>query len=91
VLAKGGTAVNVAQGRAAEIHPSIFMVTEVNLTGSLAYNGPDFPEVIEAVADGRLRPDALITARIPLEDAQQKGYEELLRGDGTHMKILIHP
>jgi 2-desacetyl-2-hydroxyethyl bacteriochlorophyllide A dehydrogenase len=90
-LAKGGTAVNVAQGRPGEIHPSLLMVTEVNLTGSLAYNGPDFPEVIAAVADGRLRPDALITARIPLEDAQQNGYEELLGGDGTHMKILIHP
>ena len=90
-VAKGGTAVNVAQGRPGEIHPSLLMVTEVNLTGSLAYNGPDFPEVIAAVADGRLRPDALITARIPLEDAQQKGYEELLGGDGTHMKILIHP
>jgi 2-desacetyl-2-hydroxyethyl bacteriochlorophyllide A dehydrogenase len=91
VLAKGGSAVTVAAGRKTEFDPNILMTMEIDFTGSFGYNGPDFPAVIEAVRDGRIRPEALISDRIVIEDAQRLGYEELLAHADRHVKILVHP
>jgi len=90
-LAKGGTAVTVAAGRPTEFDPNLLMTTEINYTGSFGYNALDFPQVTEAVRDGRLRPDALVSDRIALEDALRLGYEELLTNGDAHVKILVHP
>ncbi|MWA01576.1 alcohol dehydrogenase catalytic domain-containing protein [Actinomadura sp. LD22] len=90
-LAKAGRAVAVSQGRPVELDPDILMLTEINYTGSFAYNGLDFPAVIQAIADQRLRPDALISDRIALDDAPRLGYEALLEHGSEHVKILVHP
>ncbi|WP_330256056.1 2,3-butanediol dehydrogenase [Nocardia sp. NBC_00565] len=91
VLAKGGTAITVASGHPAEFDPNALMTTEINYTGSFGYNASDFPGVIEAIRDGRIRPDALVTSRISLEDAQQQGYEALLNHGDAQVKVLVHP
>jgi (R,R)-butanediol dehydrogenase/meso-butanediol dehydrogenase/diacetyl reductase len=67
------------------------MMTEINYTGSFGYNGPAFPAAIEAVRDSRIRPEALVTDRLALEEAQQLGYEELIHHGDAHVKILVHP
>ncbi|MFF1736320.1 zinc-binding dehydrogenase [Streptomyces sp. NPDC058247] len=92
-LRKGGHAVTVtvAAGRPTEFDPNQLMTTEINYTGSFGYNGPDFPAVIAAIHDGRLNPDGLISDRIALEDAPEKGYAELVDNAGGHVKILVHP
>lgn len=90
-LRKGGHAVTVAAGRPTEFDPNQLMLTEIHYTGSFAYNEPDFPAVIAAIHDGRLNPDGLISDRIALEDAPEKGYAELADNAGGHVKILVHP
>ncbi|WP_431036357.1 alcohol dehydrogenase catalytic domain-containing protein [Streptomyces sp. P6-2-1] len=86
---KGGTAVTVAQGRTAEFDPNLLMLTEIGYTGSFAYNGPDFPAVLAALADGRLRTEGLVSDRLSLDEVREKGYEELLAYADGHVKILV--
>ncbi|WP_189827607.1 zinc-binding dehydrogenase [Streptomyces finlayi] len=92
VVRKGGRAVTVAQGGTAELDPTALMVNEIVYTGSFAYDATDFPAVITALADGRLREEsltALVTDRIPLDRADEDGYRELLARGGAHVKILV--
>ncbi|BCS17688.1 uncharacterized protein APUU_10516S [Aspergillus puulaauensis] len=50
----------------------------------------EFQEVVDAVASGRIgAPGAMVTARIPLQDAISGGFEELLKTKDKHCKILV--
>lgn len=91
VLRKGGRAVTVAPCRPVEFSPSTLLTTEVVYTGSLAYHGDDFPQVIAAVTEGRISPDALVSSRIPLESAVRDGFDALIDAPDQHVKILVHP
>ncbi|MFJ4828638.1 zinc-binding dehydrogenase [Streptomyces sp. NPDC088747] len=91
VLRKGGTAVTVAAGRPAEFDPNRLMMAEINFTGSFGYNGPDFPAVITAISEGRLDPSPLVSDRIVLEEAPEKGYQELVDNAAAHVKVLVRP
>ncbi|MDE3720416.1 2,3-butanediol dehydrogenase [Nocardiopsis sp. N85] len=90
-LRKGGRAVTVSQGRPVEFDPTVLMLAEIDLTGSFGYDGPDFPAVIESIRIGNLSPKPLITDRVSLEEARERGYEELLAHGDRHVKILVHP
>ncbi|ROO87923.1 (R,R)-butanediol dehydrogenase/meso-butanediol dehydrogenase/diacetyl reductase/hypothetical protein [Actinocorallia herbida] len=90
VLRKGGRSVLVAPHRPLEFNPGTLLF-ESSMTGSMAYRGDDFPQVIAAIADGRLRPEALISDRIPLERAVTDGFEALLGAPDQHVKILVQP
>ncbi|MGE9695190.1 alcohol dehydrogenase catalytic domain-containing protein [Streptomyces sp. CH6] len=85
---KGGTTVTVTQGRTTAFDPNLLMLAEIDYTGSFAYNGPDFPAVIAALADGRLRTEGLVSDRLRLDEVREKGYEELLANAEGHVKIL---
>ncbi|MEV4420152.1 2,3-butanediol dehydrogenase [Patulibacter sp. NPDC049589] len=50
-----------------------------------------FPEVIAALARGDLATDGMITARVPLADAVDGAFEELVRNRDAHVKIVIEP
>ncbi|OKH84970.1 hypothetical protein EB75_02185 [Mycobacterium sp. ST-F2] len=66
------------------------MITERRVTGSSAYTRADFRTVVDMIADGRLDPVPLITSRIPLADALEKGIHALQSaGRETEVKILV--
>ncbi|MUL47395.1 alcohol dehydrogenase catalytic domain-containing protein [Mycobacterium sp. CBMA293] len=90
-LRKGGTSVVVAMyHEGVNINPSLLMITEKRVTGSFAYTRDDFRTVIDMVADGRLDPAPLITSRIQLADALEKGIHALQStGRETEVKILV--
>ncbi|WP_306370789.1 zinc-binding dehydrogenase [Nocardiopsis sp. CC223A] len=90
-LRKGGRAVTVSEGRPVMLDPAVLAFTEIGLVGSFGYGPVDFPEVIEAIGRGTLHPKALITDRLSLEEAREKGYEELIAHGDDHVKILVHP
>lgn len=74
-----------------EVHPNQLVLSEVFLTGCLAYSGTDHPETIQALASGQIDARALVSARIGLSEAIQGGFEELVHHKDAHTKILIDP
>jgi 2-desacetyl-2-hydroxyethyl bacteriochlorophyllide A dehydrogenase len=90
-LRKGGTTVLVAMYHAdVNINPGVVMLTEKRCAGSFAYTRDDFRAVIDMIADGRLDPKPLITRRIQLHEALEKGIHALQSaGRETEVKILV--
>jgi 2-desacetyl-2-hydroxyethyl bacteriochlorophyllide A dehydrogenase len=73
-----------------EISQLLLMLKEAEIRSSFAYRPADFDEAIELIAAGRIPSEALITAREPLERAQEM-FEELERPETGHMKVLLQP
>mgnify|MGYP006271185549 CR=1 FL=1 len=68
------------------------LLKEATIVGSKGYNGQDFPEVIEAVASGRIvAPERIITTRLALDDVITDGFMELERDRTAHVKVLVRP
>lgn len=63
---------------------------EKEIVGSSAYVD-EFAEATGLLAEGRVRIDPLVTARVPLEDSLPRGIEALLRPEEGHVKILVTP
>jgi (R,R)-butanediol dehydrogenase/meso-butanediol dehydrogenase/diacetyl reductase len=61
------------------------------LRSTLCYAGDDYPEVVAALADGSLAPQAMITARVSLDEAVDGGFRRLLESKDQHVKLLIAP
>lgn len=65
---------------------------QITIVGSNTYTRVEFDEVIEAIADGRIKnPETMITGRVSLERAIEDGFGQLLAGVEGHVKILINP
>ncbi|KAF2098354.1 GroES-like protein [Rhizodiscina lignyota] len=68
------------------------MMRSLKIVGTICYADEDYPEVIDAMADGRISMNELkkwITGRVPLENAEEGGLKELVKNKAKHMKILI--
>ena len=63
-------------------------MTEKHVVGSIGYVC-DTATVIKLLASGAIDPSGLITTRIPLEDAVEKGFKELVNNPDKHLKILL--
>ncbi|KAG9771196.1 sorbitol dehydrogenase, partial [Aureobasidium melanogenum] len=62
-----GTVVNVAiWEKPVSFNPNSLVFNEGKYVGVLGYQRKDFVEVIQAIADGRLQPNKMITRKIPL-------------------------
>ena len=88
---KGGKAVIVGIFE----EPSLFsfnslILGEKQIRSTLGYVG-EFATTIQLIADGRLQPHSLITGRLRLDDAVEKGFLELIHHKDRHVKILIDP
>ncbi len=68
----------------------LVMLKEATLIGSFAYLPGAFDEALSLIASGQLPIDQIVTAREPLERAEEL-FGELLRPDTKHLKILLHP
>jgi len=87
-----GTAYNVAIWEtSAPIDMGLLLGGERNLRSGLCYAGNDYPAVIAALADNRIDPSAMITARIALTDVVDQGFTELIDNKEQHIKILVQP
>lgn len=85
-----GTLVNVAIWEGgATIMPTRFVVGEKKYMGALTYIRGEFEEVIQALADGRIRPDKMITAKVRLEEIIEKGFDVLVKDKSSHVKIMV--
>jgi len=89
---KGGIVCNVAVWeKPAIIDMNQLVFGEKKIIGVATFREGDFPEVIEAIASGKLKhPEKLITAKVPLEKSVTDGFEALLKSR-EHVKVLIYP
>ncbi|KAJ5818110.1 alcohol dehydrogenase [Penicillium riverlandense] len=85
-----GTIVNIAvwENKPA-VNVNDLTYKEVNYMGAALYDEMSFKEVIQALNNGQLRPEKMITAKIKLGDAIDKGFQELIDHRDRHCKILI--
>jgi (R,R)-butanediol dehydrogenase/meso-butanediol dehydrogenase/diacetyl reductase len=67
------------------------LLSEKEIIGSVAHvYDEDFKWAVQYLMDGRVNGERLITKRIKLEDAMEKGFNELLT-NRSEIKILITP
>ncbi|KAJ5626208.1 alcohol dehydrogenase [Penicillium lagena] len=85
-----GTIVNIAVW---ETRPAVkvndLTYKEINYMGAALYDEKSFKDVIQALSNRQLRPEKMITAKIKLGDAVEKGFQELIDHRDRHCKILI--
>jgi threonine dehydrogenase-like Zn-dependent dehydrogenase len=62
---------------------------EVTHTAVLGYQRKDFQAVVDALADGRSKPEKMITSKIAWEDLLEGGIKALTRNKESHVKILV--
>jgi (R,R)-butanediol dehydrogenase/meso-butanediol dehydrogenase/diacetyl reductase len=75
--------------RAASIEPMKLSERDITLTGTWCYPVTDWPRIIDLIARGRLPVDKVVTARVPMADVVQRGFEVLLSPNGDQVKVLI--
>ncbi|KAK5124856.1 hypothetical protein LTR85_001046 [Meristemomyces frigidus] len=88
-----GTYVNVAGWETPFVLPlGVFMFNELTLKMSLGYNEKDFGDTVRDFIAGKFEgAEQMVTARIALEDVQEKGFEQLVKHRDEHVKILATP
>ncbi|VVT56519.1 uncharacterized protein SAPINGB_P005126 [Magnusiomyces paraingens] len=97
VLKMGGTVVNLAvwpQDKTATFKPMAVTNREKRYMGSMGLTALDMDQVLEAFATGKMSMDkarTMITSKIHLEEAIDKGFHQLLHHKDKHIKILIAP
>jgi (R,R)-butanediol dehydrogenase / meso-butanediol dehydrogenase / diacetyl reductase len=88
-LKKGGELVLVSLMGDIRLNAFDLVNRELRLLGSVGYRDV-YPELIALLADGRLDLTRAVTRIVPLEEAVEQGFEELLR-DKSQIKILVAP
>lgn len=76
--------------RDATIKPGIWLMKEVTVRCSIAYEQRDFGPVVDLLADGRIRADLLHTRTVPLSRLSD-ALAELASGPVGDVKVLIDP
>ncbi|KAI0552160.1 GroES-like protein [Xylaria curta] len=85
-----GTIMNVAiWEKPIPFHPNSLVLDEKKLIGSLCYRSSDFGDVIDALREGRLRPEPMITGKIALRRVVEDGFEALIQEKQKHIKIMV--
>jgi (R,R)-butanediol dehydrogenase/meso-butanediol dehydrogenase/diacetyl reductase len=90
VARKVGTAVIVGMSPkpSPDFNFMTLQLTEKTVLGSIAYQG-ETQTAIDLIADGRVEPSGLITAKVALEDTVEKGIKALIEHPDKHIKILV--
>ncbi|WP_018665338.1 2,3-butanediol dehydrogenase [Heyndrickxia acidiproducens] len=74
--------------RPIEWNPIQLTNTGVNITSSIVYTKKTFQQTIDLIASGQLKPQAVITDHIQLDEIIEKGFEALTK-DKSQAKILV--
>ncbi len=91
-LARRGGAVTLIglSDKDATIRPGIWLMKEVTVRCSIAYEQRDFAPVVEMIADGRVRAEPLHTRTIGLSHLAE-AMTELGAGNARDVKVLVDP
>ncbi|MBK7951391.1 MAG: zinc-binding dehydrogenase [Deltaproteobacteria bacterium] len=91
-LARRGGAVTLIglSDKDATIRPGIWLMKEVTVRCSIAYEQRDFPPVVEMLADGRVRAEPLHTRTVGLSRLAD-AMAELAAGGSRDVKVLVDP
>lgn len=85
-----GTIVNVAlRGEPVPVDLNLWLFKEINVVSSNAYTEKDWEEVIEALRNKSMQPDAMVTRKIMLPDLVEKGIKMLAQPGQQDCKILV--
>jgi threonine dehydrogenase-like Zn-dependent dehydrogenase len=71
---------------------SVFSTNEIpvfTLGLGLTYQFADYVHVIDALREGRLRPEAMITRKISINRIVEDGFETLIHDKDKHVKIMV--
>ncbi|MCJ1486097.1 hypothetical protein MMC06_006273, partial [Schaereria dolodes] len=80
-----GTLVNIAiWEKNASIFPNNLVFRERRYMGVATFVRGDFQGVIDAIASGQLKPDAMITRKIKLDEVEEKGFKALIHDKDNH-------
>ncbi len=64
---------------------------DLDLASTWCYNVYDFPRYAALIGTGRFPVEKVISAKIPLEDVDEKGFKVLTNPKGDATKILVYP
>jgi (R,R)-butanediol dehydrogenase/meso-butanediol dehydrogenase/diacetyl reductase len=64
---------------------------DLDLASTWCYNVYDFPRYASLIATGRFPVERVISAKIPLEEVDEKGFKVLTNPRGDATKILVYP
>jgi (R,R)-butanediol dehydrogenase/meso-butanediol dehydrogenase/diacetyl reductase len=88
----GGTIYNVAiHEKPLTLNLNDIACFEKRLLGGICYLKEDFDAVISAMEAGKIPFENMVTAVVPLSNAVDGGFDELVRNKAAHVKILIQP
>lgn len=88
----GGTIFNVAiHEKPLLMNPNDLFFGEKKYLGGMCYTTKDFEVVVGLMADGTLEAEKMVTAVVPLEDAIDGAFKELINNKEKHVKILVQP
>lgn len=86
----GGVVFNVAiHEKPLSIQLNSLTLTEKKLLGGLCYTREDFEKVIGVLSTAGGEAEKFITSVVPLENAIEGGFHELINNTADHVKILI--
>ncbi|GAB7364051.1 hypothetical protein MBLNU230_g4606t1 [Neophaeotheca triangularis] len=85
-----GTVMNVAiWEKPVPFDPNWLVFKEAKYQAVLGYNREDFQGVIDALGNGSLKPEKMITSRIALDNLVEHGIWALIKEKDKHVKILV--
>lgn len=85
-----GTLVNIAVWeKAPNFQVNNLVFRERKYLGVATYLDGDFQKVIDAIASGKLKPELMITSKIPFNEVEEKGFKPLVNERDKHVKILV--
>jgi (R,R)-butanediol dehydrogenase/meso-butanediol dehydrogenase/diacetyl reductase len=87
---KGGTVtiISIWEGPI-QFNPNDIVLKELTVLGTIAYTPQDFADTISMLQDGSISTEGIVTARIPLSEVLDSGFNELVDHKDRHVKILI--
>jgi 2-desacetyl-2-hydroxyethyl bacteriochlorophyllide A dehydrogenase len=85
-----GTIVNIAVWeKPCTIHPNKLVFKERKYLGIATYVQGDFQDVIDAIAQGKMKPEKMITKRIQLDQVEKEGFAALIHDKANQVKVLV--
>ncbi|KAL6253159.1 hypothetical protein RBB50_000880 [Rhinocladiella similis] len=88
----GGTIFNVAiHEKPLSLNLNDIGFLEKRLLGGICYTKEDYEQVINAMESRKIPFEQMITSVVPLTNAIEGGFMELIRNKAKHVKILIQP
>lgn len=89
-VAARGLIINIAiWERPVPFQPNLLVWKEAKYGAVLGYQRRDFEAVLEQLASGNIKPAAMITGRIAMEDLVERGFRPLIDNKEKEVKILV--